>query len=200
MDPVSCPLGTPWCTDHEPPDAPDNWAECVSIIGTVVLDHGPTTAAFRSDPDPDDGTSGEVIISVRQIEGDSPIVEVEWPDSTAEFPGVENCTPREVAGTWSRPRVCWTAACRPVDETPPVTNHRPAAGAAVAADTHQLASTGSNKPYYRYISAAIRCHRPVHEAFNSARAPDSVVAQLDAASSPNVSSDGHIDARCGGRT
>ena len=74
-------------------DAPDNWAECVRIIGTVVLDHGPTTAAFRSDPD--EGTSGEVIISVRQIEGDSPIVEVEWPDSTADFPGVETWTPRE---------------------------------------------------------------------------------------------------------
>lgn len=89
----TCPLGTPWCTDHEPPDAPDNWAECVRIIGTVVLEHGPTTAAFRSDPD--DGTAGEVIISVRQIEGDSPIVEVEWPDSTADFPGVETWTPRE---------------------------------------------------------------------------------------------------------
>ena len=93
MDSLTCPLGTPWCTDHESPDAPDNWAECVRIIGTVVLDHGPATAGFRSDPE--DGTSGEVIISVRQIEGDSPIVEVEWPDSTADFPGVETWTPRE---------------------------------------------------------------------------------------------------------
>ena len=59
----------------------------------MVLDHGPATAAFRSDAD--EGTSGEVIISVRQIEGDLPIVEVEWPDSTADFPGVENWTPRE---------------------------------------------------------------------------------------------------------
>ena len=93
MDSLTCPLGTPWCTDHEPPDSPDNWAECVRVIGTVVLDHGPATAAFRSDAD--EGTSGEVIISVRQIEGDSPIVEVEWPDSTADFPGVETWTPRE---------------------------------------------------------------------------------------------------------
>ena len=62
----TCPLGTPWCTDHDPPDAPDNWAECVRIIGTVVLDHGPATVGFRSAPG--DGTSGEVIISVRQIE------------------------------------------------------------------------------------------------------------------------------------
>jgi hypothetical protein len=46
-------------------------------------------------PELDDGVTGEVIISVRQIEGDSPVVEVEWPDSTAEFPGVENWTPRE---------------------------------------------------------------------------------------------------------
>ena len=110
-----CPLGTPWCTDHEPPDAPDNWAECVSIIGTVVLDHGPTTAAFRSDPD--EGTSGEVIISVRQIEGDSPIVEVEWPDSTAEFPGVENWTSREareIGGYMVQGR--GSAGRRPVDE------------------------------------------------------------------------------------
>ena len=59
----------------------------------MVLDNGPTTAAFRSGPD--EGTSGEVVISVRQIEGDSPIVEVEWPDSTADFPGVETWTPRE---------------------------------------------------------------------------------------------------------
>jgi hypothetical protein len=92
MDPLTCPLGTPWCTDHEPPDAPDNWAECVRIIGTVALDHGPATAAFRSEPVDE---PGEVIISVRQIEGDAPMVEVEWPDSTAEFPGVENWTPRE---------------------------------------------------------------------------------------------------------
>ena len=49
MDPLTCPLGTSWCTDHEPPDAPDNWAECVRIIGTVVLDHGPATAGFRSE-------------------------------------------------------------------------------------------------------------------------------------------------------
>lgn len=93
MDSLTCPLGTPWCTVHEQPDAPDNWAECVRIIGTVVLDHGPATAGFRSDPG--DGTSGEVIISVRQIEGGSPIVEVVWPDSTADFPGVESWTPRE---------------------------------------------------------------------------------------------------------
>ena len=59
----------------------------------MARDHGPTTAAFRSDSD--EGTSGEVIISVRQIEGDSPIVEVDWPDSTADFPGVETLTPRE---------------------------------------------------------------------------------------------------------
>jgi hypothetical protein len=59
----------------------------------VVLEHGPTTAALRSDAG--DGTSGEVIISVRQIEGDSPIVDVEWPDSTADFPGVETWTSRE---------------------------------------------------------------------------------------------------------
>jgi hypothetical protein len=92
MDPLTCPLGRPLCTDHAPPDAPDNWAECARIIGAVVLDHGPATAGFRSDPG--DGTSGEVI-SVRQIEGDSPIVEVEWPDSTADFPGVETWTPKE---------------------------------------------------------------------------------------------------------
>jgi hypothetical protein len=48
---------------------------------------------FRSDPA--NGAVGEVIISVRQIEGDSPIVEVEWPDSTADFPGVETWTPKE---------------------------------------------------------------------------------------------------------
>jgi len=59
----------------------------------VALDHGPATAGFRSEPD--DGVAGEVIISVRQIEGDAPVVEVEWPDSTAEFPGVETWTPRE---------------------------------------------------------------------------------------------------------
>ena len=87
MDPLSCPLGTPWCTEHEPPDSPDNWAECVRIIGTAVVDRGPVTAGFRSDPG--DGTSEEVIISVRQIEGDSPFLEVEWRDSTADFPGVE---------------------------------------------------------------------------------------------------------------
>jgi hypothetical protein len=65
----------------------------VRIIGTVALDHGPATAGFRSEPD--DGVIDEVIISVRQIEGDAPVVEVDWPDSTAEFPGVENWTPRE---------------------------------------------------------------------------------------------------------
>ena len=58
MEPLNCPLGTSWCTDHEPADAPDNWAECVRIIGTVVLDHGPATAGFRSSPD--DGAAGEV--------------------------------------------------------------------------------------------------------------------------------------------
>ena len=93
MDPLTCPLGTTWCTAHEPPDAPDNWAECVHIVGTVALDHGPATVAFRSEPD--DGVIGEVIITVRQIEGDAPMVEVEWPDTTAEFPGVETWTPRE---------------------------------------------------------------------------------------------------------
>src|SRR6185436_17526716 len=70
MDSLTCPLGTPWCTDHEPPDTPDNWAECVRIVGTVAIDHGPATAGFRSDPD--DGVAGEVIISVRQIEGGRP--------------------------------------------------------------------------------------------------------------------------------
>src|SRR6476660_7035219 len=58
MDALTCPLGTPWCTDHEPPDT--NWAECVRIIGTVALDHGPATTGFRSEPD--DGVIGEVII------------------------------------------------------------------------------------------------------------------------------------------
>lgn len=80
MDPLTCPLGTTWCTAHEPPDAPDNWAECVHI-----------TAGFRSDPD----RAGMVVISIRQLEGDAPMVEVEWPDSTADFPGVETWTPRE---------------------------------------------------------------------------------------------------------
>ena len=35
------------------------------------------------------------MISVRQFEGDSTRVEVDWPDSTADFPGVEWWTPRE---------------------------------------------------------------------------------------------------------
>ena len=91
MDPSTCPLGTPWCTAHEPPDAPDNWSECIHIIGTVALDHGPATTGFRSEPDDD----AEVIISVRQVEGDAPMVAVEWPESTADFPGVETWTPRE---------------------------------------------------------------------------------------------------------
>lgn len=93
MDPPTCPLGTPWCTDHELPDAEDNWADCVRVVGTVVLDRGPATLGFRSEPD--HGTPGEVIISLRQLEGDSPRVEVEWPDSTADFAGVETWTPRE---------------------------------------------------------------------------------------------------------
>jgi hypothetical protein len=46
----------------------------------------------------------------------------------------------------------------------------------------------------------IRCHRPVHEAFNCARAPDSVAAQLDAAAPPNAVPDGCIDSRCGDST
>src|SRR6478609_5072363 len=46
MDPLTCPLGTPWCTDHEPPDAPDNWAECARIIGT------PRTGRGVSDEEP----------------------------------------------------------------------------------------------------------------------------------------------------
>lgn len=46
MDPLICPLGTRWCTDHELPDADDDWAECVRIIGPVVMDHGPTTTGF----------------------------------------------------------------------------------------------------------------------------------------------------------
>ena len=93
MEPLTCPLGTPLCTDHEPPDAPDN-------CGKVRQDHRhggtgsrPGHGGLRSDPD--DRTSGEVIISVRQVEGDSPIVEVEWPDSIADFPGVETWSPRE---------------------------------------------------------------------------------------------------------
>jgi len=93
MNPRTCPLGTPWCTEHDPADAPDNWAECARMVGIVVLDHGPAVAGFRSKPD--DGTPGEVIISVRQPEGDAPMVEVEWPDSTADFPGVETWSPRE---------------------------------------------------------------------------------------------------------
>ena len=113
MDSLTCPLGTPWCTDHESPDAPDNWAECVRIMGTVVLDHGPTTAAFRSDPD--EGTSGEVIISVRQIEGDPPIVKVESPIPRPTSPGWRpgrGGRPEKSVGTWSRPQVCWAAVCR----------------------------------------------------------------------------------------
>ena len=35
---------------------------------------------------------------MRQIESDSPIVEADWPDSTADFPGVETWTPREARG------------------------------------------------------------------------------------------------------
>src|SRR6476469_7427591 len=113
MDPLTCPLGTPWCTDHEPPDT--NWAECVRIIGKVTLDHGPATAGFRSEPD--DGTPGEVIISIRQIEGDAPMVEVEWPDSTAEFPGGwrpgRPGRPGRSAGTWCGPLDCWRGCCDP---------------------------------------------------------------------------------------
>ena len=93
MDPHICPLGTPFCTEHQPADETVSIAECARIIGIVVLDHGPATAAFRYEPD--GGTPGEVVISVRQLEGDAPRVEVEWPDSTADFPGVETWTPRE---------------------------------------------------------------------------------------------------------
>lgn len=40
MHPLNCPLGTPWCTEHEPPDAPDNWAECAVTHrpDVIVLD------------------------------------------------------------------------------------------------------------------------------------------------------------------
>lgn len=92
MDPLTCPLGTSWCTGHRF-DLIDNWAECVRIIGTVVLDRGPVTAGFRTDTD--DAVPQEVVIAVRQLEGDPPRIDVDWPDSDADLPGQESWTPRE---------------------------------------------------------------------------------------------------------
>ena len=42
MTPSPCPLGTSWSTEHEP-DMAGVWAECVRIVGTMLLDHGPAT-------------------------------------------------------------------------------------------------------------------------------------------------------------
>jgi len=63
----------------------DTWAECVRIVGTVVLDHGPATSGFRSDPA--GGVPQEVVIFIRQLGGDPPRIDVDWPDSTVDFPG-----------------------------------------------------------------------------------------------------------------
>src|SRR6185369_12172810 len=80
----------PGAQTTSPPTPQTNWAECVRIIGTVALDHGPAAAAFRSEAD--NGAVGEVIISIRQIERDSPMVEVECR------------TPRPSPPGWSRRR------------------------------------------------------------------------------------------------
>ena len=40
MDSHICPLGTPFCTEHQPADETVGIAECARIIGIVVLDHG----------------------------------------------------------------------------------------------------------------------------------------------------------------
>ena len=90
--PPPCPLETSWCAEHEP-NMNDTWAECVRIVGTVLLDHGPATSGFRSDPA--GGVPQQVVISVRQLEGDLPRIDVDWPDSTADFPGLQTWTPRE---------------------------------------------------------------------------------------------------------
>ena len=58
-----------------------------------VLDQGPTTSGFRNDRD--DGADQEVVITVRQLEGDPPRVDVDWPESSTDFPGLDTRTPRE---------------------------------------------------------------------------------------------------------
>ncbi len=59
----------------------------------MVLDHGPATSGFRSDPA--GGVPQEVVISIRQLEGDPPRIDVDRPDSAVDFPGLETWTPRE---------------------------------------------------------------------------------------------------------
>ena len=93
MTPPTCPLGTSWCTAHEPADATNDYVECVRVVGTVVLDQGPMTSGFRIDPA--DGVDQEVVIIIRQLEGDPPRIDVDWPDSSADFPGLDTWTPRE---------------------------------------------------------------------------------------------------------
>ena len=60
-------------------------------VGTGVLDQGPTTSGLRIDPD--DDVNQEVVITVRQLEGDPPRVDVDWPST--DFPGLDTWTPRE---------------------------------------------------------------------------------------------------------
>ena len=93
MEPLNCPLGTSWCTDHEPADARDNWANASGSSARLCW----ITARPRraSGPARTTARQGKLVISVRQFEGDSTRVEVDWPDSTADFPGVEWWTPRE---------------------------------------------------------------------------------------------------------
>ena len=76
MTPPTCPLGTAWCTAHEPVDMTVNYAECVRVVGTVVMDQGPMTSGFRVDPE--DGVDQEVVSIVRQLEGDPPRIDVDW--------------------------------------------------------------------------------------------------------------------------
>jgi hypothetical protein len=76
-------VGQPVPCGQVPTDETVSIAECARIIGIVVLDHGrPPRPPIRTRR----RHARKGHISVRQLEGDAPRVEVEWPDSTADFP------------------------------------------------------------------------------------------------------------------
>ncbi len=77
MDPqertrVSCPVDTPWCTDHELLGAGD---ECVSLIATIPLTDGTGVRTAHRDGD-------AILVSVQQFPGEPPRVEVETANTT----------------------------------------------------------------------------------------------------------------------
>ena len=53
---------------------------------------GPTTPGFQTDPN--DGVDQEVVITVRHQAGDPPGVEVDWPDTSTDFLGLQMWTTR----------------------------------------------------------------------------------------------------------